>query len=139
MVVTAGLAVLVNRGRLGWELAGGRLPPVAGLSDIWSSYLAAWHPVGGGSAAPAPAALAVLGILGLPVGSPAVAVSLLILAAMPLAALSAYLATRRLPVTPGRRALAAAAYAVLPPAIAGVAQGRLDVVVTFILLPLVLA
>ncbi|MGQ0778331.1 MAG: hypothetical protein ACT4NY_28640 [Pseudonocardiales bacterium] len=133
------LAVLVNRDRLGLDLAGGRLLPVPGLADIWSSYLAAWHPVGGGSAAPAPAALAVLGVLGLPVGSPTTAVSLLLLAAMPLAALSAYLATRSLPVTPGRRALVAAAYAVLPPAIAGVAQGRLDVVLTFILLPLVLA
>lgn len=133
------LAVLVNRGRLGLDLAGGRLLPVEGLADLWSSYLAAWHPVGGGSAAPAPAALAMLGVLGLPVGSPAVAVSLLLLAALPLAALSAYLATRGVPVTPAHRALAAAAYAVLPPAIAGVAQGRLDVVLTFILLPLVLA
>ncbi|MGH3917290.1 MAG: glycosyltransferase, partial [Pseudonocardiaceae bacterium] len=128
VVAMVALAVVVNRGRLGLELAGGRLLPVEGLGDLWSSYLAAWHPVGGGSAAPAPAALAVLGMLGLPVGSPAVAVSLLLLAAMPLAAMSAYLATRGFPVTPARRALAAAAYAVLPPAVAGVAQGRLDVV-----------
>ncbi|MGH3941692.1 MAG: hypothetical protein ACRDTG_24290 [Pseudonocardiaceae bacterium] len=139
VVAMAVLAVLVNRERLGLDLVGGRILPVQELADIWSSYLAAWHPVGGGSAAPAPAALAVLGVLGLPVGSPAAAVSLLLLAAMPLAALSAYLATRALPVTRSRRALAAAAYAVLPPAMAGVAQGRLDVVLTFILLPLVLA
>ncbi|MGH3932785.1 MAG: hypothetical protein ACRDTF_22745 [Pseudonocardiaceae bacterium] len=139
VVAMAVLVVLVNRDRLGLDLAGGRILPVQDLADIWSSYLAAWHPVGGGSAAPAPAALAALGVLGLPVGSPAIAVSLLLLAAIPLAALSAYLATRGLPVAPGRRALAAAAYALLPPAIAGVAQGRLDVVLTFILLPLVLA
>ncbi|MGH3917069.1 MAG: glycosyltransferase, partial [Pseudonocardiaceae bacterium] len=44
-----------------------------------------------------------------------------------------------LPVSRKRRALVAAGYALLPPAIAGLAQGRLDVVVTFILLPLVLA
>jgi hypothetical protein len=133
------LAGLLNRHRLALDLAGGRLLPVEGLGQTWSSYLASWHPVGGGSAAPAPAALAVLGMLGLPVGSPAVAVSLLLLAALPLAALSAYRATRTLPVSRERRALAAAGYALLPPAIAGLAQGRLDVVMAYLLLPLVLA
>ncbi|MDQ3764914.1 MAG: glycosyltransferase, partial [Actinomycetota bacterium] len=88
------LAVLVNRHRLGLDLAGGRLLPLESLGQTWLSYLASWHPVGGGSAAPPPAALAVLGLLGLPVGSPAAAVSLLLLAALPLAALSAYRATR---------------------------------------------
>ncbi|MGH3770575.1 MAG: glycosyltransferase, partial [Pseudonocardiaceae bacterium] len=133
------LAVLLNRHRLALDLAGGRLLPVESLGQTWSSYLSSWHPVGGGSAAPAPAALAVLGTLGLPVGSPAVAVSLLLLAALPLAALSAYRASRDLPVSRERRALAAAGYALLPPAIAGLAQGRLDVVVAYLLLPLVLA
>jgi hypothetical protein len=133
------LAVLLNRHRLALDLSGGRLLPVESLGQTWSSYLASWHPVGGGSAAPAPAALAVLGMLGLPVGSPAAAVSLLLLAALPLAALSAYRATRALPVSRERRALVAAAYALLPPAIAGLAQGRIDVVVTYLLLPLVLA
>ncbi|MGQ0718788.1 MAG: hypothetical protein ACT4NP_16050 [Pseudonocardiales bacterium] len=133
------LAVLVNRHRLGLDLAGGRLLPIEGLIETWSSYLASWHPTGGGSAAPAPAALAVLGVLGLPVGSPAAAISLLLLGALPLAALSAYRATCALPVSRARRALAAAGYALLPPAVAGVAQGRLDVVLVHLLLPLVLA
>jgi hypothetical protein len=138
-VATTVLAGLLNRHRLALDLAGGRLLPVESLGQTWSSYLTSWHPVGGGSAAPAPAALAVLGILGLPVGSPAAAVSLLLLAALPLAALSAYRATRALPVSRERRALAAAGYALLPPAIAGLVQGRLDVVVAYLLLPLVLA
>jgi hypothetical protein len=138
LVMTA-LGVLVNRHRLSLDLAGGRLLPRESLSQTWSSYLASWHPVGGGSAAPPPAALAVLGMMGLPVGSPAVAVSLLLLAALPLAALSAYWATRAVPVSRKRRALAAAGYALLPPAIAGLAQGRLDVVMAYLLLPLVLA
>lgn len=138
-LVMALLAVLVNRHRLGLDLAGGRLLPPESLGQTWASYLASWHPVGGGSAAPPPAALAVLGMLGLPLGSPAVALSLLLLAALPLAALSAYRATRTLPVGRQRRALAAAAYALLPPAIAGLAQGRLDVVVPYLLLPLVLS
>ncbi|MGH4000243.1 MAG: hypothetical protein ACRDTJ_22600 [Pseudonocardiaceae bacterium] len=133
------LAVLVNRHRLGLDLAGGRLLPMQGLIETWSFYLASWHPVGGGSAAPPPAALAVIGVLGLPVGSPAIAVSLLLLAALPLAALSAYRATCALPVSRVRRALVAAGYALLPPGIAGLAQGRLDVVLVHLLLPLVLA
>lgn len=139
VLATTVLAVVMNRGRLGLELAGGRLLPVEGLGATWSSYLAAWHPVGGGSAAPAPAALAVLGVVGAPVGSPGVAVSLLLLAALPLAALSAYLATRSVPVTRATRALVAAGYALLPVGTAAVAQGRLDVVVAHVALPLVLA
>ncbi|HEX2262467.1 MAG TPA: glycosyltransferase, partial [Pseudonocardiaceae bacterium] len=138
-VVMTVLAVLVNRDRLGLNLAGGRLLPVEGLIETWSLYLASWHPVGGGSAAPPPAALAAIGLFGLPVGSPAVAVSLLLLAQLPLAALSAYRATCALPVSRNRRALAAAGYALLPPAVAGLAQGRLDVVLVHLLLPLVLA
>ncbi|MQA14063.1 MAG: glycosyltransferase [Pseudonocardiaceae bacterium] len=135
----AGLAVAVNRARMGLDLAGGRLLPPEGLAATWASYLAGWHPVGGGSAAPAPATLAVLGVIGAPVGSPAVAVSLLLLAAMPLAALSAYLATRAVPVTRRVRALVAAGYALVPVGTAAIAQGRLDVVVTYLLLPPVLA
>ncbi|MBV8997141.1 MAG: hypothetical protein JO287_26380, partial [Pseudonocardiales bacterium] len=63
MVLTV-LAVLVNRHRLALDLAGGRLLPVESLGQTWSSYLASWHPVGGGSAAPPPVALAVIGMLG---------------------------------------------------------------------------
>jgi hypothetical protein len=133
------LAVAVNRHRLALDLAGGRLLPLESLGQTWSSYLASWHPVGGGSAAPAPAALAVLGVLGLPVGSSSAAVSLLLLGALPLAALSAYWATRAVPVSRKRRAFTAAGYALLPPAIAGLAQGRLDVLMTYLLLPVVLA
>lgn len=138
-MVMAVLAVVMNRHRLALDLAGGRLLPLESLGQTWSSYLASWHPVGGGSAAPPPAALAVLGVLGLPVGSPGAAVSLLLLAALPLAALSAYWATGAVPVSRKRRALAAAGYALLPPAIAGLAQGRLDVLIAYLLLPPVLA
>lgn len=139
VAATAVVAILMHRGRLGLELAGGRLLPVEGLGETWASYLAAWHPVGGGSAAPAPAALAMLGVLGTPVGSPGVAVSLLLLAALPLAGLSAYLATRSVPVSRTVRTLVAAGYALLPAGTAAIAQGRLDVVVAHIALPPVLA
>ena len=136
------LAVLVNADRMGLHLAGGRLLPVGDLGAVWSEYLAGWHGVAGGTAAPAPAALAVIGVLGTvlaPVGGAQAAVALLLLADLPLAGLSAYLATRRAPVRRWVRALLATGYALLPTASAAVAQGRLDAVVVHILLPLVTA
>jgi GT2 family glycosyltransferase len=132
------VALYVHAGRLGLDLAGGRLLPVPDLATTWSTYLATWHPVSGGTAAPAPAALAIVGGLGAvlaPFGGTQAAVAALLLGSMPLSGLLAYLATRRLPVHRWVRALVAAAYALLPPATAAVAQGRLDVVVAHLLVP----
>ncbi|MBP2339105.1 GT2 family glycosyltransferase [Saccharothrix coeruleofusca] len=137
LLLTA-FGLLANSARLGLDLAGGRLLPVPDLAGTWSAYLAAWHPVAGGTSAPAPAALAVLGVLGV-LGGPQFAVAALLLGDAPLAGLAAYAATRRLPVRRPVRAVAAAAYALLPPATSAVAQGRLDAVVAHVLLPLVLA
>jgi GT2 family glycosyltransferase len=126
-LLLVGLAV--NWQRLGLDLVGGRLLP---MPDLWPEYLAAWHPVDGGTASPAPAALAVLGILGGKAG-------LLLIGDLPLAGLGAYMATRGFPLRRGVRAVIAGVYALLPPATAAVAQGRLDAVVVHILLPPVLA
>jgi len=136
-VVLATIGLLINANRLGADLAGGRLLPVRDLAATWSGYLASWHPVAGGTSAPAPPALAVVGVLGLLPGGPPAAVAVLFLADLPLAGLSAYCATRRLHVWRPIRAILAAAYALLPPAVAAVAQGRLDVVVVHLLLPMV--
>ncbi len=136
------VSLVTNAGRLGIHLAGGGLLPAQGLGATWSDYLASWHPVAGGTAAPAPATLAVLGVLGTvlwPVGGPPTALAVLLLGDAPLAGVLAYAATRRLPVRRWVRALVAAGYALLPPATAAVAQGRLDVVVVHLLLPPVLA
>ena len=138
-VALALVGVAVNIGRFGTDLSGGRLLPVRDLASTWSEYLATWHAVSGGTAAPAPAALAVLGTLGVLVGSPANAVAVLLFGDLPLAGLSAYFATRRMRVKRPIRALVAAVYALLPPAATAVAQGRLDVVMVHLLLPLVLA
>ncbi|CAM3025106.1 YfhO family protein [Saccharomonospora xinjiangensis] len=136
------VAVATHAGRLGLSLAGGALLPVGDLSEVWSEYLAAWHGVAGGVTGGAPAGLAVLGVLGAPfapVGGPPALVAVLLLGGVPLAALSAYAATRTLPVPRWGRALTAAAYGMLPPATAAAAQGRLDVVVVHVLLPLLIA
>ena len=146
VLLVAGLALVaaaVHRGRYGLDLTGGRLAPSVGLADTWSAYLAEWHPVLGGTAAPAPAMLAVFGVLGAPLrllgGGPGTAVSLLLLTAIPLAGVSAYHATRRMRVPRWGRAVAAAGYALLPVGTAAAVQGRLDGVIAHVLLPAVLA
>ncbi|ROS42168.1 hypothetical protein [Amycolatopsis thermoflava] len=137
-VVLAALGLSVNAGRLGFDLAGGRLLEAGSLSEVWSAYLAGWHAVDGGTASAAPAALAVLGTFGA-VFTPHGFVSLLMIADAPLAGVSAFFATRRLPVQPWVRAVIAAAYGLLPAATAAGSQGRLDVVAAHILLPPVIA
>lgn len=135
------VSLVTNAGRLGTHLAGGALLPAQGLAATWSDYVASWHAVAGGTAAPAPATLAVLGALGTilyPLGGPPTALAVLLLGDAPLAGVLAYAATRRLPVRRWVRALAAAGYALLPAATGAVAQGRLDVVVVHVLLPTVL-
>lgn len=142
VVTLTAISLITQRGRLGLSLWGGRLAPVGTLRETWESYLAAWHPVAGGTGAPAPALLGVLGVIGLPFGpwgGPAAAVSLLMLLALPLAGLTAYSSTRMLRVGRPVRALAGAVYALTGIASGAVAQGRLDGVVAVILLPPVLA
>lgn len=136
------LGLLLHAGRLGLDLAGGELLPVGGLGEVWSTYLASWHPVAGGTAAPAPVTLAVLGTLGAvlqPIGGPTALMSLLLIGQLPLAALVAYAATRRMRVGRWIRAAVATGYALLPAGIAGGVQGRVDVVVVHILLPALIA
>lgn len=123
-------------------LAGGRLLPVADLGRVIGDYTAAWHPVAGGTATPAPPALLVLavgGVLFAPLGGPATFLALLILAELPLAGVAAYVATRGVPVSRRARAMVATAYAVVPAAALSTSEGRVDVTVVHLLLPLVLA
>jgi GT2 family glycosyltransferase len=130
------VAVIVNWSRLGLDLAGGRLLPVGSVGSVWSTYLSSWHPVFGGTAAPAPAALAVLGLIP---GGPSFAVAMLLLGDIPLAALSAYIASRGMRVRRSVRAVVAAFYGLLPVSTTAVAEGRLDVVVVHVVTPVVFA
>src|SRR5215470_5102909 len=135
-------ALVVHRSHLALDLTGDRLAPLPGLAETWSSYLAEWHPVAGGTAAPAPASLAVVGVLGAlsyPFGGPAAGVSILLIGSIPLAGLSAYLASRRIGVPRWARALAATMYALLPVGVQAAVQGRVDGVIVHVLLPVVLS
>jgi GT2 family glycosyltransferase len=131
------LGLVADRGMLGGTLHGGRLlAPSPGASDLWSLYLAGWHPVGLGSTQPASPALAVVALLSsVLLGKVWLTVSVLMLGAVPLAGLSAYLASGAVVRSVWLRVWAAVIWATLPALTGAVAGGRLDVVVAVILLP----
>jgi GT2 family glycosyltransferase len=119
-------------------LGGGALVPAwGGAPALWREYLADFHGVGVGSTASAPPYLAVVAALSTVLGGQAwLAVDVLLLGCVPLAGLTAYLASRWLVSATPARMLLAASYALLPVAAGAVAAGRLGTAVAFIVLPL---
>src|SRR5215468_113232 len=133
-------ALVAERRLLGTSpLGGGALVPAwGGASGLWQEYLAGFHTVGLGSTASAPPYLAVMAALATVLGGQAwLAVHVLLLGCVPLAGLTAYLATRRLVTARAARLWVAASYALLPVAIGSVAAGRLGTAFAFVLLPLI--
>jgi GT2 family glycosyltransferase len=120
-------------------LGGGALVPAwDGASALWREYLAGFHAVGVGSTASAPPYLAVVAGLATVLGGQAwLAVDVLLLGCVPLAGLTAYLASRWLVTATPARVLLAASYALLPVATGAVAAGRLGTSAAFALLPLI--
>jgi GT2 family glycosyltransferase len=134
------VALIAERRLLGTSpLGGGALVPAwGGSAALWREYLAGFHPVGLGSTASAPPYVAVVAALGTILGGQAwLAVDVLLLGCVPLAGLTAYLATRRLVKATAARVLLAASYALLPVATGAIAAGRLGTAVAFTLLPLI--
>ncbi len=130
----------VNRERIGITVSGdGLLPAASGSGTLLRSYLQEWHPVGGGTASPAAALSGLFGLLGVPFGGADHAVAVLLLAALPLAGLSAYCATHGAMLSRGQRAVLAALWALLPVGVSAGSYGRVDTLFTYILLPVVLA
>ncbi|MDX6256124.1 MAG: hypothetical protein QOJ11_2458 [Frankiales bacterium] len=136
------IALVAERHLLGGHgvLSGGRLlPPPAGASDLWHTYLAGFHPVGVGSTADAPPYLPVLALVSTVfLGKVWFAVDVLLLGCVPLAGLTAYAATRGQLQSQAVRAYAAATYALLPVGVEAIVGGRLGIAVAFVLLPLVI-
>ncbi|MDQ1585219.1 MAG: hypothetical protein QOH80_584, partial [Actinomycetota bacterium] len=133
------LAVVAGRDLFGaGRLMGGALLPTPdSAGDLWRTYTENWHAVGLGSDSPAPPYLAVLALLGTALlGNASAAVTLVLLGAVPLAGLSAYLALRRVVVSRVLRLWGAATYALLPALLGAVAAGRLGTTVVALLLPL---
>ncbi|HXT94610.1 MAG TPA: glycosyltransferase family 2 protein, partial [Trebonia sp.] len=134
------IALIATRRLLGTSpLGGGALVPAwGGAPALWQEYLAGFHAVSVGSAASAPPYLAVVAALATVLGGQAwLAVDLLLLGCVPLAGITAYVASRWVATTTIARVLLAASYALLPVATGAVAAGRLGTAVAFILLPLI--
>ncbi|MFN2537922.1 MAG: glycosyltransferase [Mycobacteriales bacterium] len=141
LVGSLGLVTLVaERSLLGsGTLGGGALAATpGGASDLWRSYAGAWHDtsVGTGQAAP-PGTAAFAALSTLLLGKPGLAVDTLLLASVPLAGLSAYLAASRMVRHLSLRLWAAATWALLPVATGAIAGGRLDAAAVQVALPLV--
>jgi GT2 family glycosyltransferase len=134
------VALIAERRLLGTSpLGGGALVPAWGsAAGLWSEYLAGFHAVGIGSTASAPPYLAVVAALATVLGGQSwLAVDVLLLGSVPLAGMTAYLATRRIATATAARVLLAAAYALLPVATGAVAAGRLGTAFAFAILPLI--
>ena len=114
------------------------VPPYSGAGSLWHEYLAGYHDTGIGSAASTPAYVGVLAALStLFGGKPWLVTDVLLLGCVPLAGMTAFLATRRLTSVLAARIWIAASYALLPVATGAVAAGRIGTVVAFVLLPLI--
>ena len=115
---------------------GALLPTPGGAGDLWRQYAASWQANGVGSTGGAPPYLGVLAALStLTFGNPSLAVGLLLILAVPLAGVSAYLVSRPLIDSRFVRAWASAGYALLPAATGALAQGRIGTAVLAVLLP----
>ncbi len=134
------ISLIAERRLLGTSpLGGGALVPAwGGAAALWQKYLAGFHAVSVGSTASAPPYLAIVAALATVLGGQAwLAVDVLLLGSVPLAGLTAYLASRRLVTATPARVLLAASYALLPVATGAVAAGRLGTSAAFTLLPLI--
>ena len=138
------VAALVGAREAFGSVAGGGLSPTpAGVSDWWRLHTETWHPLGTGTAVPAPAYVLPLALLAtLLGGSPAAAVSVVLVLAVPVGLWGAWRFLRvvgRL-VTPAgapRWALlwGSVTWALVPVVSGGWGDGRLGVVAVATLLP----
>ena len=143
VTVVVVLALVAARVAFG-SLAGGGLSPVPhGAGDWWRLQTETWHPLGTGTAVPAPAYVLPMALLAtLLGGSPAAAVSLVFVGAVPFAIWGAWRFLRvvgRLVVFTGapRWVLVwgAATWGLVPVACGAWSDGRMGIVVVAALLP----
>lgn len=131
-------AVVASRGLVGGGmLSGGALLPAPGTAlDWWRTYLASGHDIGTGSSAPAAPYLLPLAALGtLLLGKAWLVIDVLLLLAVPLAALGGYRFLRRATGSRPAALWGGAAYGLLPVLTGAVPEGRLGTVVASLVLP----
>lgn len=115
---------------------GALLPAPQGASDLWATYIEAWHDVGPGSTTPSPPYLIVVSVLAtVLLGKAPWAIAVVLMLAVPLAGWSAYIASRDMVPSKATRAWMGAAYALLPAMTGAVASGRIGTTIASIALP----
>jgi GT2 family glycosyltransferase len=132
------VALLADRGLLhhGHLLGGALLAAPAGASDLWHGYVESWHSIGPGGVAAAGPWLGLLALLAtVLLGKAGAAVGLILLLGIPLAGLTAYVCAREVARQRWLRAWLAGTYALLPPMLGATTTGRLGVIATHVLLP----
>ncbi|WP_310964408.1 glycosyltransferase [Nocardioides terrisoli] len=132
------VALVASRDLLhGAPLHGGALWAVPdGVGHWWHTWVASWHWLGQGSAAPGPPYLLPLAVAGSVLfGQPGLVVWLLFCLTVPLTLLGALRFLRRVTVGGWAPVWGAAAYALLPVLSGSVSQGRLGTVVGAMVLP----
>jgi GT2 family glycosyltransferase len=137
-VALVALSLPATRGLWGSGLlqGGGLLPAPAGSGTWWTLYLDARHGVSTGSDQPASPYVAVLAGLGLAtLGHAWLVVDILMLCAVPLAAVGGYAAARGIVESVAVRLFAAVTYGLLPVVSGAVGAGRIGTVVATIGLP----
>lgn len=122
-------------------VGGGLLPLSSTVAELWSHIGYGWRDIGSGFTGAADPFAAVLAVLGsLTFWSPSFSVVLVYALALPLAALGAWFAARRLTTRLWLPVLAAVLWTVAPPLLSGLTAGHLGAVIAHLLLPwLVLA
>jgi GT2 family glycosyltransferase len=112
------------------------LPAPETAGQLWNQAMSDWRPTGLGRIGEADPFDAVLALIAAPLaGSTRVAVELLLLGALPLAALSAWWAAGGVTRSRSLRAWAALGWAAQPTLLAAVAAGRLGAIVAHLVLP----
>ncbi len=120
----------------GWLRGGALLPAPASSSAWWQTYTESWHQVGLGSGATPSPYLAVLGLASAVVlGKSWLLVELILVLAVPLSAIGAYVAARQLIDSLAVRIWMSLSYALIPALSGVVTSGHLGTTVALILLP----
>ena len=141
-VLIAAVASIVVFGR--WigapAVAGGALAPLGPIASLWETLGIRARLEDGGFVGTADPFHAVLALLGSATWwSPSLAIVILLIAAMPLAALGAWFAAARLSPTGWGPAVAALGWAIAPPLIAAASDGRVGAILAHVLLPWLVA
>lgn len=138
-VLVLGLIGLVAFGNLlaGTAVVGGGLKPLSSsLAELWGNIGYGWRNLGLGQLGAADPFAVVLAILGsITFWNPSLSIVALYLAALPLAGIGGWFAARQVSIRLYLPILGAILWALAPPFLASLAEGRLGAVVAHILLP----